>query len=133
MNGTYEEKLSFNSGKLKVTKNNWEIYYYFSGPDLRYNGILFSISGTSIDLYIKAYIKNFDEFNKLKEVIPRDGDFSIKGELNMDIRVGKYFQGVCITSYHMPISTQSELDKLIKDFNYAKDKAPKIQEFLKLL
>jgi hypothetical protein len=39
--GTYEELLPC-GGKLKVTKSSWEIEYYFSVPDFRYNGTFFS-------------------------------------------------------------------------------------------
>lgn len=57
MAGKYKENLPYSNGELIVTKNMWEISYYFSGPDLRYNGTFFSIEGKQIDSYIDAYKK----------------------------------------------------------------------------
>ncbi|MCA1771939.1 MAG: hypothetical protein LC677_04680 [Halomonas sp.] len=127
--GTYEEPLPC-GGKLKVTKTSWEISYYFSGPDMRYNGTFVTVPGASIEKYISAFAENWAEFEQLKESIPKGGDFSKPGKQGMTIRIGNFAQGVCIQSYHMPISSAQELEKVIGGYRYAAQRAPKIQEFL---
>lgn len=67
MNGEYSEKLK-SGGELKVSVNNWYIQYYFSGPDLRYNGTFVNIEGKDIDKYIGAWRTNFNKYLKLKEL-----------------------------------------------------------------
>ncbi|MDN6321634.1 MAG: hypothetical protein ACTHZY_07520 [Halomonas sp.] len=127
--GTYEEPLPC-GGKLKVTKTSWEISYYFSGPDMRYNGTFVSVPGGSIEKYISAFSENWKEYEQLKSSIPSDGEFSKLGKMGMDIRIGNFAQGVCIKSYHMPIDTRQQLEKVISGYRYAAQRAPKIQEFL---
>jgi len=127
--GTYEEPLPC-GGKLKVTKTSWEISYYFSGPDLRYNGTFVSVQGKSVEQYISAFHDNWEEYKKLKESIPKGGEFSKAGKMGMSIRIGNYAQGVCIQSYHMPISSEQQLEKVISGYRYAAQRAPQIQQFL---
>ena len=127
--GSYEEPLPC-GGKLKVTKASWEISYYFSGPDLRYNGTFVSVPGKSIEQYISAYQENFAEYEKLKETIPKGGEFSKIGKMGMTIRVGGFAPGVCIQSYHMPINKSHRLEVLIEGYKYAANRAPQIQQFL---
>lgn len=128
MAGEYTEAL-VTGGKLTVTQDGWTIEYYFSGSDLRYNGTFFTIQGTKIDQYINAWEKNFEKYLELKRTIPAGGSFSINGEMGMSIRIGT-FEGVCLQSYHMPISTKEKLDKVISDYSNAKERASKIQKML---
>lgn len=127
--GTYEESLPC-GGKLRVTKTSWEVSYYFPGPDLRYNGTFVSVPGGSIEKYISAFNENWAQYEKLKETIPIDGEFSKLGKMGMTIRIGNFAQGVCIRSYHMPISLKQQLEKLIGSYCYAAQRAPQIQDFL---
>lgn len=127
--GTYEEPLPC-GGKLKVTKMDWEISYYFPGPDMRYNGDFVSVPGNSIEKYISAFNENWAEYEQLKSAIPSGGNFSKKGKMGMMIRIGNFAQGVCIQSYHMPISSKQQLQKVISGYRYAFQRAPQIQEFL---
>lgn len=127
--GTYEEPLVC-GGKLKVTKASWEITYYFSGPDLRYNGEFVSIAGNSVEQYISAFQENWAEYKKLMETIPKGGEFSKGGKMGMSIRIGNFAQGVCVKSYHMPISSEQQLEKVISGYRYAVQRAPQIQQFL---
>jgi len=127
--GTYEEKLAC-GGTIKVNKSSWKISYYFSGPDMRYNGTFFSISGNKIEQYIQAYYNNFTEYEELKKSIPKGGEFSKTVQQGMVIRIGSFHEGVCITSYHMPISSKQKLDSLINGYKYAMERAPVIQSFL---
>ena len=130
--GTYEESLPC-GGKLKVTKASWEISYYFPGPDMRYNGMFVSVPGASIERYISAFNENWEEYEKLKSAIPSGGDFSKPGKMGMTIRIGAFAQGVCIQSYHMPISSKQQLEKVIGGYRYAAQRAPQIQQFLSSL
>lgn len=107
-----------------------ELPYYFSGPDMRYNGTFVSVPGGSIEKYISAFSENWKEYEQLKSSIPSDGEFSKLGKMGMDIRIGNFAQGVCIKSYHMPIDTRQQLEKVISGYRYAAQRAPKIQEFL---
>lgn len=47
MNGKYTERLK-TGGDLIITVNDWYIQYYFSGPDLRYNGTFVQVAGEEI-------------------------------------------------------------------------------------
>lgn len=127
--GTYEEPLSC-GGKLKVKMTSWEISYYFPGPDMRHNGVFVTVPGVSIESYIQAFQENWAEYNRLKLVMPSGGEFSTGGKMDMTIRIGKFAQGVCIRSYHMPISSESQLTKVVEGYRYASQRAPQIQKFL---
>lgn len=127
--GIYEEPLPC-GGKLKVTKTSWEISYYFPGPDMRYNGTFVSVPGRSIEQYISAFNENWAEYEKLKANIPKGGEFSKPGRMGMSIRIGSFSQGVCIHSYHMPISSRRQLENIINGYCYAAKRAPQIQKFL---
>ena len=127
----YEEKLPC-GGSLKVYLNKWEISYYFTGPDLRYNGTFITIPGEKIDLYIEAYRENFVEFLALKQTTLNE-KINKPGKMGMQIRVKDYFEGVCIKSYHMPISTNDKLEKLIHGYKHAKSRVSIAQAFLKSL
>lgn len=67
--GTYEEPLPC-GGQLKVSVQSWETTYYFSRPDLRYNGTFVSIPGKQVRAYIDAFRKNWTEDQKLKGTVP---------------------------------------------------------------
>lgn len=128
MNGQYSEKLS-SGGELVISTQSWYIKYYFSGPDLRYNGTFVTINGNEIDKYIQAWKNNFDKYLLLKETIPKGGKFDTAGEMGMSIRIG-WSEGVCLKSYHMPISSEAKLQQVISDYKYAKKRALKLQEIL---
>lgn len=129
MNGKYSENLK-SGGELVVTSNSWHIQYYFRGPDLRYNGTFVTVPGKEIDAYISAWRTNFNKYIELKKVVLKGGTFETLGEMGMSIRIG-WSEGVCLKSYHMPINKQEDLDKVITDYNYAKNSALKIMSMLK--
>lgn len=97
---------------------------------MRYNGTFVSVSGNSIEQYISAFNENWKEYEQLKATIPKGGDFSKPGKQGMTIRIGNFAQGVCIRSYHMPISSAQQLEKIISGYRYAAQRAPQIQQFL---
>ena len=130
--GIYEETLS-TGGTLKVSKSAWEIRYYFPGPDGRYNGEFVSIHGLAIERHISALVENYAEYEQLKAMIPKGGDFSKPGKENMTIRLGRFWQGVCLRSHYMPIGSSAQLDSVIADYRYAAGRAPQIQNFLAAL
>ncbi|WP_300296006.1 hypothetical protein [uncultured Intestinimonas sp.] len=129
MNGQYSEKL-ISGGELIVSIDSWNIKYYFPGPDLRYNGIFVTVKGSEIEKYISAWKSNYSRYLLLKKSIPVDGDFCTTGEMGMSIRIGRFFEGVCLYSYHMPIKTVEKLNQVISDYQYAKERAVKLQELL---
>lgn len=131
MSEQYSEKL-ISGGELIVTNNSWYIKYYFSGPDLRYNGTFVSIDEKEIDKYIQAWKENYEKYLMLKERIPAGGTFDTSGEMGMSIRIG-FSEGVCLRSYHMPINTRDKLNQIISDYITAKDRAEKLQAMLKLI
>jgi len=135
MNGEYREELPFISeGELIVTEITYKVQFYFSGPDMRYNGTFIEISRSNIDKYIDAYEKNWQKYLKLIKMKDELGsNFSTEGIMGMRINIGGYHEGVCIDYYHMPIKTEKELTNLIKSFHWAKERGPKIMEFLKSL
>jgi len=132
MNGEFVQSLK-TGGKLKVSSSGWEIEYYFAGPDLRYNGTFKRIYGNEIDKYINAWRNNFKKYQDLRESIPSGGDFSTSGEMGMTIRIGGWRDGVCLTSYEMPLNTQKQIDDVIAEYENAKKTAKKLQQILKEL
>ena len=129
ISGTYEESLP-SGGKLKIFKNSYEIHYYFPGPDMRHTGTLLTIPKELIEKYIDAFIKNWEEYEELRKSIPSGGEFVKNGLLNMQIRINGHFQGVCIKSYHMPISTKEKINEIIDDYRYAIIRANEVQKKL---
>lgn len=130
--GTYEEHLPC-GGRLKISKTDWEILYYFPGPDLRHNGTFKNIPGSLIDQYIQAYQDNWQEYVQLKSAIPSGGDFSKTGKCGMTIRIGNFAQGVCLQSYHMAVSSEEQLKKVLDGYRYGAQRAVQVQEFLRAL
>ena len=132
MTGEYTEKLP-TGGEIKVTSSNWYISYYFSGPDLRYNGTFVTIPGKEIDDYIRAWRNNFKKYVYLKNTIPAGGEYTTHGDKNMDIRIGNWNGGVCLRAYHMPVNNEQRLEAVIRDYEYAKKRARQIQAMLEKL
>ena len=124
MKGIYELELK-TGGKLAVSSSGWAIKYYFSGPDLRYNGTFVTIPGNQIDLYIKAWKNNFERFQELKNTLPNDGNYMENGEMNMYISIGRYSKGVGL-HYSSLKSLKAEVDNIIEDYEYAKKAAERI-------
>jgi hypothetical protein len=130
--GEYQEKLPC-GGTLIVSKNSWKIQYYFRGPDMRYNGDFVNVPGSDIEKYISAFIENWQDYEQLLKKIPGGGELTKQGKMGMTIRIGKFFQGVCLKSYHMPISSSQQLNKVIDSYRFAAKRAPQIQAFLESL
>lgn len=131
MVGQYSEKLC-SGGELVVNSESWYIEYYFSGPDLRYNGTFVRINGNEIDQYIQAWKNNYKKYLVLKETIPENGEFNMCGEMGMSIRIG-WAEGVCLDFYHMPINSEEKLNQVISDYEYTKERAIKLQKILQKL
>ena len=132
MDGEYKEVLPFGQGNLIVTKNNFQIQFYFPGPDMRHNGTFLNINRNEIKEYIKSYNENWKKYIELKKMKSELGkEFTTSGKLGMNIKVGGWNEGVCITSYHLPINTENELKKLISSFQWAEERGKQIMSFLK--
>ncbi|WP_215398733.1 hypothetical protein [Rheinheimera oceanensis] len=127
--GTYLEDLDC-GGQLLVRVDSWSINYNFQGPDNRYKGTSLIISGNEIDTYIHAYKNNWLEYEKLKIAMPPDTELTKKGEMNMTIRIGGYWEGVCIYDYFMPLRAKLDLDNILSNYIYAKSRAKAVQDIL---
>ena len=129
MNGYYEESLT-SGGKLVVTENSWNINYYFPGPDLRYNGTHYSVSGSLIDEYIKAWINNFEKIKLLQSDVPDGGDFEQRGEMGMYIHVNKNGGYVTIDRYNFSVRDEYKLHQVVKDYLISKKKAEILMKYV---
>ena len=130
MNDEYTEKLT-HRGELKVQKKTWCIQYYFPGPDRIYNGTFVQIDGNNIDRYISALRKNFEKYLALNKSVQSNTPIALKGDMGMTIIIGGRLTGVGLASYHMLIDSESELEKIIKEFKAAEIRAKEIQAMLK--
>lgn len=128
LKGEYREKLP-TGGEIRITADSWNIWYYFPGPDARYNGTFKTIYHYEIDNYISAWRNNFKKYQELKNILPTGGNSDYPGEKDMSIRFG-FSEGVCLTSYHMPIRNETELDAVIRDYETAKSRASYVQQIL---
>jgi hypothetical protein len=126
MAGEYVERLSF-GGRLKVTKALWEIEYYFAGPDLRHNGDFVRVPGAQIDSYIRAFRASWVMYSEIKASLPADGEFTRKSEFGIQIRVGRFRPGVSLHYLHAMVVTEGDLNHLIAEYEFAKQRAAQIQ------
>ena len=127
--GTYSEQLPC-GGKLEVTATGFRIHYYFPGPDARHNGTFVDVPGAQVESHIAAFEENWREFQELRATIPAGGEFQRPGKQDMQIRVGGYNEGVCLRSYHMPIRTEQELQRVVGGYRYALRRASEVQALL---
>jgi|SRR6185369_4718549 hypothetical protein len=130
--GTYSEILPC-GGELRVQPTSWAIHYYFAGPDLRYNGTLVQIQSSLVDSTVSAWQQNWEEYKRLKLMIPRSASFSTNGMCGMTINVGGPFDGVCLRSYHLRVATEDRLTTIIKSYVYANHRAEQVQGMLRVL
>lgn len=130
--GTYSEKLAC-GGTLEVTAHGFRIHYYFPGPDLRHNGTFVDVPGEHIQDYIDAFVANWKKYGKLTDSIPKGGEFQKEGDMGMSIRIGKYYNGVYLKTYHMPIRSVEELREVIATYRYAQKRATQVQAMLRHL
>lgn len=128
--GTYSEKLPC-GGTLEITSDGFRIRYYFPGPDARHNGTFVDLQGSRLGDYISAYRENWEKYQALKATIPAGGEFSQAGTMGMQIRLGKFNEGVCIQSYHMPLNTKNALERVIASYEYAIKRAEKAHAMLR--
>lgn len=135
MNGEYTEKLPSSSGKIVVTKNSWHINFYFSGPDLRYNGTIFNIASGSIDSYIEAYREAWSIYITTKEkmIIRENGELKLKGKMNLNINIGGYLDGICLASGYLRFSSERSIEQFINSLIWAKQRAEEVKELLNSL
>ncbi|MGY1771629.1 hypothetical protein [Blastococcus sp. SYSU D00813] len=125
----YQEQIA-GGGVLKVAANTWGIHYYWPGPDLRYNGTLLWISGHEIHDYIHAWYENFACYESLVQSIPSGGDFTQPGLAGMTIRIGRLASGVCLRSYHHPVSNRTHLEEVVSAYRTSIDRAEQLQKVL---
>ena len=113
-----------------MSRDEWFIQYYFSGPDLRYNGRIVEIKSGEVPSFIDGLNANWERFEELRGKIPEDGDFSVLGECNMMIRVGGFAEGVCIRGYNGAMASREEIEATVQTFRYAIERAAAVQQML---
>lgn len=129
MEEKYTEKLEVLNANLVVTNSNYYISFYFQGPDLRYNGTFFCISAQDIDRYIIALKNNWLKYLKLEKVLC-SREFNVSGEMEMRIVCGQYLKGVSLYDFNFFISTEKEMELVIKELQYAKERGKYILDLL---
>ena len=130
--GQYEEKLS-DGGTLCVFNHSWEVKYYFPGPDLRHNGTFLRFGDRDIPKLVVAYQSAYQKYLDLKRTIAPGVELKLEQALNLTIRVGGHFEGICLASYHDPVANDSALQRKLAAYAVALDRAPRIQAMLKQL
>ena len=123
--GSYSEDLN-TGGCLKISNGRWSIEYYFPGPDRRYKGTFVSIPSSQIDQYIEAWKNNLKKYFELQRTVKNGQNFQMIGEMGMTIGVGGFLDGVSLRSYHMRAKTIKDIADIIKDYNYARNRATHI-------
>lgn len=129
MKGKYTEKLEILNANLVITDSNYYISFYFPGPDLRFNGTFFSIYSHELDRYIIALRNNWLKYLELQRTL-LPGEFDIPGDMGMRIIRGQYFKGVSLYSRNFIISTENEMELVIKELQFAKERGLYLLEFL---
>jgi hypothetical protein len=132
MSGRYTEKLPC-GGELIVEPKSWMIQYYFSGPDGRYRGTFVRIPSARVEEYIEAYESNWALYEKMKSLGVQAGTIEKPGAAGMVVRVGGHWPGVSIESYHMPLKTREEIDRVVSSYRLALGKARDIQDLLQTI
>ena len=91
------------------------------------------------DNYMKAYKNNYKKFLVLQKVIPNGGEFTTKGECNMNISCGGiYHMGITISQWYnhlshpncFPIKSEQDLTSVISDYEYCKLRAEEVSTLL---
>jgi len=128
----YKESLE-SGGNLVATPEDWNIQYFFPGPDFRYNGKFVTITSFEVENCIKGFINNYKKYIELKQQFNdlNIDELTMEGEAGMNICLGKYRSGVCIREKYLPNSDEKSLRQIIKDYAYCLDFGPKIVDFLK--
>ena len=128
--GEYSEDIG-KGGRLVVDRSGWQLKYYWSGPDLRYNGTFGHVPGREIERYVQAWELNFEKYLELKKMLPSEGEFVQQEAMRMEIRVNTLLsEGVCLKSYHCCVATKEELRQMVQSYQKAKEKALLIQKML---
>ncbi len=134
MSGEYREKLPTGIGELVVNLSTWFIQYYFPGIDNRHSGTFIKVPKEEIDEFISAFKNNWLKYEKVKETSQTlGGEIRLIGEKNMTIYISSYHEGVCIQSYHMPLKSKEQIENVVADYYWAKERAKIIIEILQKL
>jgi hypothetical protein len=130
--GHYEETLPDGS-RLKVYADHWEIEYYFQGPDLRYNGTFIRFAACQVPRLITEYQKAWQRYCDLKRATEPGSELTLDLSMNITIRVGGHFDGVCLACYHDPVNAESGLQRKLSSYTLALERAPSIQQMISRL
>lgn len=119
MSLTIEEDIGWAGGKLVANSSGYRVQFYLPGPDKRYSGDVFWISDQALSAMIDSYLKAFERYEALKRIVPQGAKMEDRvGDLN--VRVGA-FEGVCMRSYHNPVRTRADIDRVVSVLRRIKD------------
>lgn len=128
---TWEKKLTYPHSKLIVTPTNWEVSFYFPGPDLRHNGTFWSIPSSKVDQYIRAQLKNWEKFLSLKSNFEKEQSVEINAEMDVKIRINSYQgSGITVNGFDGFIGNQNTFEQFIKDLQACNETSASVQRKL---
>ena len=120
--GEYSEEL-MTGGELVITPKGWSIRYYLLEPNQTYVDSHVIINGENVDSYIDAWKKNYSKYCDLKQTASFGSTYSLIGDMGMNINIGGDDDGICFYSFHRGIKTETDVDEIINDYVYAKERA----------
>lgn len=126
---SYTETLS-DGGTLHVSRDRWSISYMFPGPDRRYNSTFYHIDGHQVEAFINALIEGWAEGERLQTMAPKNGSLAKTGK--EDIRISASSDHISVYLPNMRISAHSkdELEKLVSMYQYARNRAREMAQYL---
>lgn len=131
LKGQYIEELKC-GGKLKVSHSDWEIDFFFLGPDLRYKGSRYIVKSNEIESFINALRMRFERYTELKSKFDEDGEEVKEYDPLFSIYITKYFNGVGLDIGKL-FSTEFEMNEFISEIEGCKVIAEKSMYFMSLM
>lgn len=62
-----------------------------------------------------------------------NAELKLKGEMGLQINIGGYFDGICLTSYHMRFNSEKEVEQFISSLLWAGQRAEEVKKLLSVL
>lgn len=113
------EPLSISHGALVATEAAWRVTFAFPGPDARYSYTVLELRALQVQTLLRDYERGFDRYELLKGTLPRGINATEQFGGFLTIRVGDFAEGVCLSSYQVPVRTRAELDRRLRELRSA--------------
>ena len=124
---TLKEWLDNAMAVLVVTNKEAYIEYTFRCNDRRYNPAYLKIDESDIDFYIDSWKEVFEFYQKKKKSFKKTHFLEQGYSTGLLVRINMPDEGVKLHAWDVPITTQEELDDIIKDYQKAKRLIPKLR------